>query len=764
MVRFPSRPLALRPYSVAAALLAAIGCLALPALPSLGWAVAAVLLGSLLLALGRAPALALAALIAGWTLLQMQAAVDRRLPTAGDWTISVRIEGLPDCAQSQCRFDARLAAASADLPLAAGSRLRLAWYAPVPPLAAGQHWQLPVRLRPPRGSVNPAGFDLERHAAQRGWVATGYVRQPERVQLEADSPGVVDRIDRWRQRIADWIDADPERTARRFLRGLAVGDTRGLDDRDWDLLRASGLSHLLAISGLHIGLVAGFGALLIRLPYRLWPRLGERWPRPQAAALAALLAAAAYSALAGFGLPTVRTLAMLAAVLLAVLLRRRLDAWQALALAALVLLLADPLALLGAGFWLSFVGVWWLLLCLPQGRQQRFWGELLRAQWVLAIGLLPLGVLFFGQASLLGAGLNLLAVPWVTLLVVPLTLLALLAAPLAPLAEGLLGCADAAMQALWWLVERTASWPGAEWFLPAPSPWVFVLAVVGALCLLAPRGLPGRWFGPLLLLPLLRPALPELVPGELRVRVFDVGQGLAVLLSTRQHHLLYDSGAAFRGGSDSGETVLIPSLRALGVGRLDQIMISHADSDHAGGLSSLRALFPEVPVRSGEPGKLAAEACQSGQSWNWDGVQFRLLHPPPHFPELGNDASCVMLIEAAGRRLLLPGDIGGLIETRLLRQHPELAADLLLVPHHGSRSSSSAAFVDALQPALAVVSAGHDNRFGHPAAEVIARYRGQGSELLSTAEHGSLQIDLDRAGTLSWQRSRQDSPRWWRQR
>jgi competence protein ComEC len=408
----------------------------------------------------------------------------------------------------------------------------LSWYRPQAVPAPGSLWRLQVRLKRPRGSVNPGGFDFERHALERRLAATGYVR---------DAPGNAELargggVDALRLRLSDAIAVAVGNRTGRFVQALSVGDTRGLDERDWEVLRATGITHLIAISGLHVGLVAGFGALLMAALYRLWPAAGLRLPLPQAAAVAALLSAAAYTALAGFALPTVRTLLMIGAALLAVLLRRRGEARQAFALALLAVLLVDPLSLLGAGFWLSFLGVAWLLWCLPREDRAPWWRTLLSAQGVMSLSLLPLTVWFFGQASIVGPLANLITMPWISFVVVPVTLIGTALCLVAePWAVPFFWLAATLMQWLWAGLEQVADVRGALVYLPPPDWLALLLALVGAFWLLLPRAVPGKALALLLLLPLVWPAQHRPTSGEAELWLLDVGQGLSVLVRTRDH-------------------------------------------------------------------------------------------------------------------------------------------------------------------------------------------------------------------------------------
>jgi competence protein ComEC len=708
-----------------------------------------------------------AAVLAGfaWTCLVGGWAMDARLAhelQGSDLQIEGQVAGLPARDGRSLRFDFDVEHSESPADALAGERIRLSWYGEAPELAPGSRWQLAVKLKRPRGVVNPGGFDYERYALERRIAATGYVRESSTNRTLAPGGG----IDALRLRISAAIARAVGAHDARFVQALAVGDTRALDESDWEVMRATGIAHLIAISGLHVGLVAGLGALLVRLLYRLIPALGLRVPLPQGAAFGALLAAAGYTALAGFALPTVRTLLMIAAALLAIVLRRATSPSQAFALALLAILAFDPLSALGAGFWLSFVGVAWLLWCLPREGRTRPLLTLLSAQGVMTLSLLPLTVWFFGQASVAGPVANLVAVPWVSFVVVPVTLAGTAATLIhEPLGAPLFVSAAWLMQLLWAILEPLASWRGALVYLPTVAWPAMTLAVIAAFWLLLPRGVPGKALALLLFAPLLWPARETLLERAFDLTLLDVGQGLSVLVRTREHALLYDAGPAFEGGLDLGGAAVVPALHALGVARLDAYVESHRDNDHAGGTGAVtRAYSPARFLATRRTLPAGATRCEAGSTWTWDGVEFSVLHPPGHFPDLGNDSSCVLRIASRYGVVLLPGDISEQIEARLRRSDAaSLASDVLVMPHHGSRTSSSEAFIEAVDPDIALIGVGHRNRFDLPREEVIARYRERDIDLFDSASGGAIQLQIGAGGVTGVHRWRDLSRRFWRE-
>lgn len=754
------------PETALAVLAGATACALLPALPAVPLACALLLAGVLAwwrgrrrMRIGGAAVAALA-----WACLHGAHAIALQLPV--DWekrdvALAGRIVELPVREPRRVRFVFE-ADADGAAPLA-GRRLRLAWYdghdGPAPALRAGERWTLQARVRAPRGLRNPGAVDSERYAVARRIAAGGYVRAGETAKRVEAATGLL----AWRERMSDRVAQALSADRARFLQALTVGDTRALSDEDWELLRATGLTHLVAISGFHVGLVAGLFALGARGVWWLWPALCRRVPRPVAAAVAGAGGALLYAAVAGFALPTVRTLLMIAVVAAARWSRRAIPAAQTLALATLAVLAVDPLSVLEAGFWLSFLGVAWLMWCLPPDAGRRPLRAFLSAQGVATLGLLPLTVALFGQASLAGPLANLIAVPWWSLVVVPLALLGLAAESLLPGAGAVFwGAAAGCFELTQPLFERLAASPLAVWWLPEPAWFALPLALLAAFWWLLPRGTPGKALATLLWLPLLWPdrELPE--AGAFDIEAIDVGQGLAVLVRTRSHALLYDAGPAVQDGFDAGERAVVPVLHARAIRRLDRVVISHADNDHAGGWPAVaRGWTPPVLDSPEGAGVEGASPCRAGDRWSWDGVRFTVLHPPEFFPYLRNESSCVLRIDGAHGSALLPGDIGEVVERDLVRRYGSaLRGDVVVAPHHGSAGSSDPAFVRAVRARHVLVSTGHGNRFGHPKADVVRRWQAAGAVVHDTARAGALRVKVGARGIVV-RAHRRERMRWW---
>jgi competence protein ComEC len=631
-----------------------------------------------------------------------------------------------------------------EAPAELRGRLRLSWYEGQALPAPGERWRFAAKVQRPRGLLNSGSSSREAWLLRQGISATGYASGAAAGQrLDANA----DRLLRWRGEAAARISAVvPDPVAAAVLTAITLGFRGGLDAATRDALAATGTGHLLAISGLHVGLVAGAGGFAAGAVAR---RLaGGRRPARDWAALGALLAAAVYCLCAGMPVSAQRALVMTAVGLAALLCRRGGSVPTAFGLALVLVLLADPLAVLDPGLWLSFGAVATIIAAVAGRRSSPgLVSAALRIQAALAVGMLVCTVAWFGRVSLVAPFANLLAVPWFSLLVVPPALAGVVLSWVLPPAgtAALLFAAEATAQALV-VIERVAEWPWAAHAPAAPGFAALLLAAVGTAWSLAPRPLPGRWCAALLFAPLLLGGAPTPVPGAFELRVFDIGHGLSVLVRTRGHALLYDAGPAWPGGDAAAWSVL-PALRSLGVRRLDLMIISHGHADHAGGAATVRAAFPGTAVMGGHgTEEIASRACPAGASWAWDGVRFTVLHPAPDFRGGSNDGSCVLLVEGAGGRALLTGDIEARGERAILGRRSRLQADVVVAPHHGSNTSSGPALVAATRAAWVVFSTNWKNRWGFPAAAVVARWQSAGASVLSTERHGEIVFRFEPGG------------------
>lgn len=619
-------------------------------------------------------------------------------------------------------------------------RTRLAWYRPELDQAApqgGELWQLGLKLKLPRGQLNPNGFDYETWLFQRGFQATGYVSDAPLSRRLAAAPwwSLAGWRDTIRQRLQPFLPDDP---AAGVIPALVLADRSQIDPAMWRRYRDAGTGHLLAISGLHVGLVAGFGALLGRLCWRL-KGIG-RTSRDSWMGVSGLLAAFIYAALAGFALPTLRALVMLAAAVGYLLMGRHRRITDILAVAFLVLLVVDPLAVLSAGFWLSFCSVAGIVMGLSARAHWPRWQQLLWVNAAMGLVLAPLSHLIFSQLSWWCSPANLVVVPLFSFIVVPLSLLGSLLA-----VTGLPGA-----QTLLELAVLVISWCDGwqAWLLRLPEPTLAMAgwAPLGLLLLSASLLVPKLWRGSAALIVaavvlLNSPRQTELPTAGFTVTTFDVGHGLAVMVETQKHLLLYDTGPRYGSGRSSGDAIIAPELRAKGWLMPDTILISHEDGDHVGGLPALQRLFAESDILRGMDG-----GCRKGHHWQWDGVSFEVLHPVGVLSG-DNDNSCVLRISSELGSALLPGDIESRAERLLLQRGEELESDLLLVPHHGSKTSSTKEWLAAVSPELAVISVAKDSRWGMPHQPVIDNLTAEGARILSTGDFGAIVVRFDGKGS-----------------
>jgi competence protein ComEC len=707
-------------------------------------------------------ALLCAALGFAWAAWRAESRLAERLPDAWqgqDIELVGVVTDLPDTRAGGVRFVLDVEQVLTPGAPALG-RVQLARYAArgtaqPEPIHAGERWRLTARLKIPYGTHNPHGFDLEAWALERGVSASGSVRErvkPVRLDARAATP-------------AAWIAATREAVRNRIfatlgespyagvIAALTIGDQRSIPYEQWRVYTRTGVNHLLSISGLHVTMIAALAGWAVAFVWRRWPHAVERLPARQAGLVAAVLAAFAYALLAGFQVPAQRTLFMLVVLALAFWGRREPRPFTTLLAALAAVLVLDPWAVLAVGFWLSFgamASIMWVTfgrVALPD--KLRGW---MTVQAAVTVALAPALLLLFQQVSLVSPFANAVAIPVVSWLVTPLALLGALVPPLWHASVWL-------MQWLGAMLVWMAELPWAVATRPAPDALAVVLAVLGTLWLLLPRGFPARALGSVLWLPILLPPAEALAPGTFRVDVIDVGQGTSILVRTARHTLLYDTGASF-GDSDAGERIVVPYLRASGIGELDGVIVSHNDNDHSGGLRSvlrdiathwmLNGQAPTDPLPAGAP---APRRCVRGQSWVWDGVPFAVLNPPStasaSYNRSDNDFSCVLSVGSGTRRFLVTGDAGRRGELELLESGIDLSAAVLIAGHHGSRTSSMEAFVEQVAPDHVVFTSGYLNRYQHPHPGIVERFRARGANILRSDHDGLIRFEFGEAGVTA---------------
>ncbi len=720
-----------------------------------------------------------------WTALSAQMRLADSLPYEWEGKDIVVTGVVPDMPQfarysMRFRFDVeQVLTPDAVVP----ARIQLSWYRDnrrkgiaLPHITAGERWRLTVRLKRPHGSANPHVLDYEARLLERNVRATGYVRAGQDngrlVAWDSDPHYFFERKrDGIRSHFQHYLAEYPYAGV---LIALVVGDQRAIPSEQWEIFTRTGTSHLMAISGSHITLVAG---LVFLLAYWVWRRVGlALWlPARKFALMCGLIVAIGYALLAGFAVPVKRALFMMIIIVVAFWGNQRVRTLPVLGWVLLLVVVLDPWSVIAPGFWLSFAAV--ALICLVVsgriGRSGAVTGWV-RIQWAIMLGLFPLLLILFQQISLISPVANAVAIPVITLVIVPLALLATI-----PGLEFLLLVAHSFLQITMAVLQWLGELPLATWQQHAPPLWTVITATIGVIWLLLPggpglgvsAGFPARWLGILAGLPLFLVFPEKPAAGELWLTVLDVGQGLSVVLRTRNHTLLYDTGPKY-GDSDSGKYVILPFLRGEGIQTLDRMIVSHADSDHSGGALSiltsvktgtlLASIAADHPIRQAVPDN---RYCLAGDSWWWDGVHFEILHPLESESLLQkrktNESSCVLKVTTSHGSVLLPGDIGQKTEAGLLQYAgTSLASSVLIVPHHGSRSSSSEAFVRQVDPDYAIFAVGYQSRFGHPHPEIIERYQAQDSQLQRSDHDGAVLLRFVR-GTIEVDTWRKLNRRFW---
>lgn len=756
-----------------------------PGLPPAGAITAGlggVLLGVLVAAVRGGRAATLFA-VAVFGLVLAAHAADQRVapplpPAVADAAVDLRgvVVGLPDTDDDRVRFRYRVESAVLDgRPVRVPESLQLTAYgAPSFQPQPGDRWHLRARIRSPTGHANPGGFDYPRWLFQQRVDAVGNIVEATRAQRLSSASW---NIDRFRVYLRTAILQRDDRHHPEILNALAVGDRGPITQDAWDVLLATGTNHLMAISGLHVGLAAAFGFLLGRGGWRLLPLpVQGRLPRPIAAALVGLGLAAVYAALAGFAIPTQRALLMLAVALGVLTLRRRPAAGDALAVALVGVLVVDPLAPMAPGFWLSF-GAVGAILWVVNGRLGKLgWlADGIRLQLAISLALVPLLLLLFGRISVAAPLANIVAVPWVSLLVVPPTLAGTLVMPLLPAAgEWLLHVADTAFAVLWPLLVWLADQPWSEWQRPPPALPMMLVAVVGILLLLAPRGVPGKVAGCICLLPLLLAPVARPPAGTLWLDVLDAGEGVAVVARTATSTVVVDTGRAGRGGFDGGSRVVLPFLRASGVRRLDHLVVTREHANHAGGVDAIRAAMPIARIwhadggraQSADTERVPTRSCREGMGWQDDGVRFTFIHPRTGDEErlAGANRACLLRIDAGGGSALLAAGLGERAEWFLLTRDVDLAADVLVVNASGPTVEE---FHARIMPDW-IIHTGGDMSRARDWAPPAGAARGQASTQCGGAMHVAInaqptgsEMDASAAGVGSPQAWREERPRFW---
>lgn len=637
----------------------------------------------------------------------------------------------------------------------------------------GERWRLTVRLKRPHTTYNPHGYDFEAWALAHNIRAMGTILKKSGMQKLTDfvwRPSYM--VEYCREKVAARMEkALGDRPYAGVIRALVVGDGGQISKQDWDVYLHTGVNHLMSISGLHITMLAGLAFSFTTFIWRRFPQLVLQMPTRKVATIAGVCVALLYACLAGLSVPTQRTLYMLSTFAGALLLSRRINMSRVLSIAVLVVVLLDPWAVVAPGFWLSFSAVAIITYATVNRLQLRHWlVEAIHTQWSVTLGLLPFLIAMFGQASIVSPVANGFAIPIISLLVVPLSILgALLPIDLIlQLAHQILAFC---MLGLNWLADQ----PFATWQQAAAPVWTIGVAMVGMLWVLLPRGFPQRWLGLILMLPMFFVKPSVLAEGEMQVTVLDVGQGLSVVIKTATHAMVYDTGQQYNQDRDAGDSIVVPYLRSIGIQQLDALVVSHDDNDHSGGVSALLAQVPvewvaasyvlpnEVNVKSKQPKQ---RKCYAGQRWYWDGVRFEVLSPSIESYQdetvSDNNRSCVVKVSSRYGSVLLTGDIEAEVEGALLqKQKYSLKSDVLIVPHHGSKTSSTEGFVKSVAPKYAIFTVGYLNRFKHPKPLIVSRYLERRSTMYQSDYHGAVLIDFTKSHPLAIDAWRSGHSKYW---
>ena len=698
-----------------------------------------------------------------WALFYSQLVIDNRiLPEleGQDITISGIIASVPEVKQRRVRFEFSLDSSPL---LSLPSKIRLNWYTTVPlKLTAGERWNLTVRLKSIHGMMNSGSFDYENWLFQKNIGAIGYVRHSaDNQRLEPTSAYSLNAL---RQSLVNNIEAALPHSANvGVIQGLTTGIRHNITQDKWQVLRLTGTSHLLAISGLHIGLATAIGFFIFRFLWRLQSKNLLLLTATEAGVIGGFIFALFYASLAGFSIPTQRALIMVTTVMIALIIRRPINPSHILAVSLAFILLLSPLSVLSPGFWLSFSAVG-IILFISQHRYPTPKWQWAKIHFLIAFGLSPLLLLFFSQTSLISPFANFISIPFVSLLIVPLLLLSSLllwAWPTAGVA--LLHLTDTLLNMLFPMLEIFSSLPFSHWLSP-PLPFYYWLSIIlGCLILLLPRGFPAKWLGIIGFLPLFFSSTQKPEQGDFYFTLLDVGQGLSAVIQTQNHTLVFDTGPKFSDNFNTGTAIVKPFLQQRGIQKIDTLIVSHGDNDHIGGALPLINAIPTLTVLSSAPQLLPnAKHCRAGQTWQWDNVIFSLLHPDSNDDGSENNQSCVLHVSNSGGSVLLTGDIELETEKLLVQRYgPLLHTNVLVAPHHGSKTSSSLNFIKAVKPDIALFPIGYRNRYHFPHHDVVDRYNSQNIKLFNSAKHGEISIKFGATSYAYPQSWRQTNHKIW---
>ncbi len=630
------------------------------------------------------------------------------------------------------------------------SKIRLLWHEHPQPLKVGEKYKLLVKLKRIHAPQNPGTFDFEAWALQKGIRATGYVLANSQSKLLSHDwyhyP-----IDQLRQQLQTKLQSHlPKSNTAPWLMALMIGERNGIAQEDWQILRNTGTNHLMAIGGLHIGILSGIIYYIVSWFWRTIPGLVLMLPAIQAGAYSALITALIYSSMAGFSIPTQRACLMLSVFIFALLSRKKIHAWHAWSLALCLVLMCNPLNILTESFCLSF-GTIALIIYGMSGRlvPTGFWWKWGRVQWVIAIGLIPMTLVLFQECSFISFFANSIAIPWLEFFILPFCFLGCIFLFFSSsLAQILLFIADKSLAMLWTILTWFSHLHLLSFQLAMPNQIILIVTLFGLLLLLAPAGVPGKCLGFIWLMPLLcyKPIAPAL--GDFWITLMDVGQGLAIVVQTKKHTLIFDAGPRFSNQYNAGESIIIPYLHTMGTQQIDKLVISHGDNDHIGGAQAVLNAFPVIDIQTSVPEKFKnnnKSYCLDGQKWKWDQVNFAFIYPTMDTLHDGNNSSCVLRIDNGEQSILLTGDIEKKAEIKLLN-HPDLKlkSNIIVVPHHGSKTSGLSAFIASISPQFALYAIGYRNRYHFPHKSVVNEYTKINTIQLNTVEHGAIRFEIKR--------------------